>query len=261
MKKTFEYAYVALIGLLSMAAISCTDEFEYGDVGGVAQQDPGAFFVADATSLKYSAEDAEILNVILMRTDSTNAETISLSGDNSSFQVPATVNFSANELKKIVAIPFHINGGTTQTVTIAIAKENATVYGADSLTFTITRDFVWEYLGEGVFTSWLFGESWTQPVYRGEGTHLYKLTDCIAKGYDITFELTEDDMHLAKPIGKVETGYVHSNYGMISAENGTDGEGNLLDIVREDNIIYLPLKYTVSAGSFGSDYDSIELPE
>ena len=29
----------------------------------------------------------------------------------------------------------------------------------------------------------------------------------------------------------------------------------------EDNIIYLPLKYTVSAGSFGTNYDSIELPE
>jgi hypothetical protein len=48
---------------------------------------------------------------------------------------------------------------------------------------------------------------------------------------------------------------------MVSAENGTDADGNLLDIEREDNIIYLPLKYTVSAGSFGTNYDSIELPE
>jgi hypothetical protein len=121
--------------------------------------------------------------------------------------------------------------------------------------FTITRDFVWNYLGEGVYTCGLFGESWPQPVYRGDGTQLYKLPDCIAKGYDITFELTEDGQHLLNPIAKQETGYVHSSYGMVSLEGAAD------DIQREDNVIYLKMKYTVSAGSFGADYDILELPE
>ena len=38
-------------------------------------------------------------------------------------------------------------------------------------------------------------------------------------------------------------------------------EESIVDIQREDNIIYLPVSYTVTAGSFGSNYDSIELPE
>ena len=41
-------------------------------------------------------------------------------------------------------------------------------------------------------------------------------------------------------------------------------DGNVLDIQREDNIIYLPVSYTVTAGAFGDGsikYDSIELPE
>ena len=42
---------------------------------------------------------------------------------------------------------------------------------------------------------------------------------------------------------------------MVSVEGAAD------DIKREDNVIYLPMKYTVSAGSFGAKYDSLELPE
>ena len=165
------------------------------------------------------------------------------------------------EAKKDVSVPFAILGGTTEEVTISVAPQSATVYGVGEMKFTITRDFVWEYLGEGVYTSWLFGESWPQPVYRGEGTHLYKLPGCIAEGYDIEFELTEDDQHLAKPIATQETGYVDDSYGMISLTNGVGEDGNPYDIAREDNIIYLPIKYIVSAGSFGTNYDSIELPE
>jgi hypothetical protein len=96
---------------------------------------------------------------------------------------------------------------------------------------------VWEYLGEGVYTSWLFG-SWTQPVYRGEGTQLYKLPGCIAEGYDIEFELTEDGQHLAKAIAKQETGYVHSSYGMISISSAVDADGNVTITAAEGDIFY-----------------------
>ena len=152
-------------------------------------------------------------------------------------------------------------GGTTEEVTISVAKESATVYGVSELKFTITRDFVWEYLGEGVYSCWLFGQSWPQPVYRGEGTQLYKLPGCITPGYDIEFELTEDGQHLAKAIAKQETGYIHSSYGMISISSALDDNGNPYDIQRQDNVIYLPVQYTVTAGPFGADFDSIELPE
>lgn len=258
MKKLFKCAYVALAGMMAVSLTSCVDKYEYD---GVGEQDPGAFISADATQIKYAAEDAQILNFTLQRTNSEAAEDIALTCDNSKFQVPASVNFAAGESKKTISVPFSILGGTTEEVTIAVAPQSATVYGVGEMKFTITRDFVWEYLGEGVFTSWLFGESWPQPVYRGEGTQLYKLKDCIAEGYDIEFELTEDGQHLAKPIATQETGYVHSSYGMISLTNGVGEDGNPYDIAREDNIIYLPLNYIVSAGSFGTNYDSIELPE
>ncbi len=252
MKKIIKYAYVVLAGVMAMAVTSCKDTYDYD---GRGEQDPGAFLSVDATTLKYSAEDAQILKLTLMRTTVGTAEDIKLTCDNAHFQVPSSVNFSADESKKTINIPFAILGGTTEEVTISVADESATVYGIKTVKFTITRDFVWEYLGEGVYSCWLFGEAWPQPVYRGEGTQLYKLKDCIAKGYDITFELTEDGQHLLKPIAKQETGYVHSSYGMVSVE------GAASDIQREGNVIYLPMKYTVSAGSFGAKYDTLELPE
>lgn len=261
MKKTFKYAYVALAGLLAMTITSCVDKYEYD---GVGEQDPGAFISADATEIKYAAEDEQILTFNLQRTNSEASENVSLICDNSKFQVPASVSFAAGESKKTVSVPFSILGGTTEEVTISVAAESATVYGVSELKFTITRDFVWEYLGEGVYTCWLFGDSWTQPVYRGEGTQLYKLPGCITEGYDIEFELTEDGQHLAKAIAKQETGYNHSSYGMVSISSSVDEAGNVVDIQREDNIIYLPVSYTVSAGPFGDGsikYDSIELPE
>jgi hypothetical protein len=252
MKKIIKYAYVVLAGVMAMAVTSCKDTYDYD---GRGEQDPGAFLSVDATTLKYSAEDAQILKLTLMRTTVGTAEDIKLTCDNAHFQVPSSVNFSADESKKTINIPFAILGGTTEEVTISVADESATVYGIKTVKFTITRDFVWEYLGEGVYSCWLFGEAWPQPVYRGEGTQLYKLKDCIAKGYDITFELTEDGQHLLKPIAKQETGYVHSSYGMVSVE------GAASDIQREGNVINLPMKYTVSAGSFGANYDTLELPE
>ena len=252
MKKIIKYAYVVLAGVMAMAVTSCKDTYDYD---GRGEQDPGAFISVDATSIKYAAEDAQILKLTLMRTTVGTAEDIKLTCDNAHFQVPSSVNFSADESKKTINIPFAILGGTTEEVTISVADESATVYGIKTVKFTITRDFVWEYLGEGVYSCWLFGEAWPQPVYRGEGTQLYKLKDCIAKGYDITFELTEDGQHLFNPIAKQETGYVHSSYGMVSVE------GAASDIQREGNVIYLPMKYTVSAGSFGAKYDTLELPE
>ena len=258
MKKIFKYTYVALAGMMVLTLASCVDKYEYD---GVGESDPGAFISAAATQIKYAADDAQILTFTLQRTNTEAAEDIALTCDNNKFQVPSLVNFAAGEAKKDVSVPFAILGGTTEVVTISVAPQSATVYGVGEMKFTITRDFVWEYLGEGVYTSWLFGESWPQPVYRGEGTHLYKLPGCFAEGYDIEFELTEDDLHLAKPIATQETGYVDDSYGMISLTNGVGEDGNPYDIAREDNIIYLPIKYIVSAGSFGTNSDSIELPE
>ena len=119
-----KYAYVVLAGVMAMAVTSCKDTYDYD---GRGEQDPGAFLSVDATSIKYAAEDAQILKLTLMRTTVGTAEDIKLTCDNAHFQVPSSVNFSADESKKTINIPFAILGGTTEEVTISVADESATV--------------------------------------------------------------------------------------------------------------------------------------
>ncbi|MCH5311667.1 MAG: hypothetical protein J1E57_06905 [Prevotella sp.] len=146
MKNIIKFAYASLASLLAVTFVSCTDSFDYE---GPGEQDPGAFINAVATTLTYAAEDEQVLTFTLQRTNFDTAESISLIGDNSNFQVPTSVSFDAGEEKKFVNVPFNIKGGTTEKLTISVAPESATVYGNGSLTFTITRDFVWTNIGTG----------------------------------------------------------------------------------------------------------------
>lgn len=253
MKNIMKYACVALAGMLAMTVASCTDTYDYE---GPGEQDPGAFISANATTLKYAADDEQVLTFTLQRTNPESAENISLTGDNSKFQVPSSVSFNAGEEKKQVSVPFNIMGGTTEKVKIAVAKESATVYGNDTLTFTITRDFVWDNLGNATVTSWWWEDTIVLPIYRGQGTNKYQIRDYFVRGVTLEFELTEDGQHLAKPIAQTFSGDVHPSYGNVFWQNpGTN------DIEIEDNIIYLPLQWIVSAGSFGWGYEEIEMPE
>ena len=254
MKKLMKYAYVVLAGVLAMTVTSCKDKYEYD---GPGTQDPGAFLSVDATELKYAADDEQVLKVTLVRTNSEAAENISLTTDNSHFQVPSSVSFNAGESKKEVAIPFNILGGTSEQVTVSVADESATVYGISSVTFTITRDFVWDNLGDALVTSWWWEETIALPIYRGQGTNKYQIRNYYVDGITLEFELTEDGQHLAAEIPATFSGYVHSNYGEVFWRN--IGEGH--DIRREGNVIYLPLQWVVSAGSFGWGDETIELPE
>ena len=84
--------------------------------------------------------------------------------------------------------------GTTYTCKLTLSDEDVatadTIIGGSinaTTTVTVMRDYDWEELGMGVYSSELFGESWDQPVLRAKGTNVYKLPDCLYKGYDIQF--------------------------------------------------------------------------
>lgn len=260
MKKVMKYAYVALAGLMAMTFASCAEEYEYDGVGVAS---PGAYISAEKTTILYAADDAEILTFTLYRTDSIQAGTIGLTCDNDNFQVPASVEFAAGESKKVMNVPFHIMGGTTEEVTIKVTEDSQTQYGVGEMSFIITRDFVWEDLGEGVVSSQLFGESWGQSVLRGEGTNLYKLPDAYYEGYDIYFELSEDGTEIVNWGNGTDEpqpmGYVHSTYGMLYfyPDDGVTIEGNTITIPMLGLVIY--------NGNFATLYsgftETIVLPE
>jgi hypothetical protein len=52
---------------------------------------------------------------------------------------------------------------------------------------------------------------------------------------------------------KLASGYVHQTYGMVST---TWLSSNFTGYDPEDDAYYIPFQWTVSAGSFGSGYES-----
>ncbi len=252
MKKIFSYMCIAMASLTALSVVSCNDD-DYRDIHVNVEQG-GAFLYSDTVArLQYAPTDDQTVTIKIGRTDSTITQTFALTGDNDKFQVPATVTFEVGEKYKDVAIPFTLEIGDDETLTVSLSDEDAYTYGNKTVSVNVWIDYTWVNIGTGTFNSTFFEREWDQVVIKAAEANVYRLPDLYADGYEITFTLTDDGQHLAESIALQPTGYVHSSYGMVYIENGWDrnSEGYPdFDIEREDNTITIPLAFRVSAGYF-----------
>ena len=106
----------------------------------------------------------------------------------------------------------------------------------------------------GVFTSELFGGSWEQAMeVHATDKNLYRLPDYIAEGYDLLFYWDENTSEVAFAKGSWETGYVHSEYGMIMAY------AQSITYDEATKTFTFGVEYRVEAGTFGGYYDTFTL--
>lgn len=168
-----KFSPLALVALAVMALSGCAADDEDFTPG---ELDNGAYLYASSTNLTYTPDDEQVLTLNVGRMDSTQAQTINLTSDNDAFQVPSSVSFAAGQSSTTLSIPFNMEIGETDTLTIKLSKENASNYGADSLTFIVMRDYNWDAAGEGEFSETGFGLSATGvPVQHARGTNIYRL--------------------------------------------------------------------------------------
>lgn len=175
-----------------------------------------------------------------------------------------TATFKAGEWSTTISIDAaNMEPGTSYTCKLTLSEEDVntadTIIGTSinaATTITVMCDYDWENLGTGVYTSELFEDSWDQPVYRAKGTNVYKLPDCVYKGYDIQFELSDDGNSLVS-FEPQKMGYKHATYGMVYfyAE----------EMVREGNVLSFPMYglvvYNGSLATLWSGFtESIQLP-
>lgn len=173
MNKIFQKMSMAALALLSVLALASCDAGDEDYTAGAP--DPGYYLSASSTSLTYTSDENQVLALVVGRTDSTAAGTVNLKSDNSSFQVPSSVDFAAGEKSKTVMVPFDLPIGSTETVTFTVPSDESTVYGADSLTFTVKRDYKWESAGSGTFTdNILYNISGVVSVEHAVGTNIYR---------------------------------------------------------------------------------------
>ena len=115
------------------------------------------------------------------------------------------------------------------------------------------------------FTSWFFEETWPINIEYSEYLDMYRIKDLYIEesGCNYYYKLgkaNEDGlipMTMCNADGtkmtKLASGYVHKTYGMVST---TWLSSNFTGYDPEDDAYYIPFQWTVSAGSFGSGYES-----
>lgn len=224
--KKITYYMLMVITLCGMTITSCSDdEWQPGP-----EQTDGiqAYLYTEATSYTYLPTDEQSFTLHVARQNTTDAATVHLIAEGENFTVPETVAFSAGEGEKEILITFDLAIGTESSVTISIAEEEGYIYGTQTVTINVTRDYTWQSLGTGVYTSQLFGQSWPQPVEKAQEGNIYRLPDCIIEGYPIVFTLSDDGQQLVTWDIQA-TGYEDETYGMVYfLPTGMTREGNVL---------------------------------
>ncbi|MBO4841629.1 MAG: hypothetical protein J5524_11110 [Bacteroidaceae bacterium] len=173
--------------------------------------------------------------------------------------------FADGEWKTTITVDAaNMQGGTLYSFTLTLSDEDIettdTILGKSNnilTTVSVMCDYDWEELGTGYYNSELFEEGWDQPVYRAVGTNIYKLPDCLYKGYDIQFELSEDGNSLVN-FEPQQMGYKHGTYGMVYfyAEE-MEREGNTIKFPMYGLVMYNGQLATLWSGFT----ESITLPE
>lgn len=221
-------------------------------------------FSSKKLTFDYNGTDAQEIQVQLNRTD--------LSGE---VELPVSIAYAKGATKRDSAFQLSSpkvsflsgKGNASAVVTfdtkdmdfsgykfiLVFAKELKSPSGIDSITVSFSRQLTWDSIGMATFTSDFFGESWPQKIERAQEAPLYRLKDCYAANYNITFLLGDDG---TITFDKQETGYIHPDYGMVSMQRSAS-----IPSVKKGNTITLGGRFTVSAGSFGDYPEVIDLAD
>lgn len=164
------------------------------------------------------------------------------------FQPDYVYNIPAGDAALIYPIPDREMNNNPQLIQNPVAEQPKSV-------IAIELEDAFEHYCYGTLAVGLFGEQWEQAmeVYQLD-ENIYRLPDYIAEGYDLVFhwdQTTNEAMFLKN---SWETGYMHSTYGMITA----NGRSIVYD--EATKTFTFAVEYTVSAGSFGVYNDTFTLP-
>ena len=217
MNKIFKYAFIALLGVLTLGLSSCTEEYEYTpasttDLGG------NAFLVSEgSTAISYLPTAEQSFTFKVSRVDSTEAQTVALSSSNSKFSVPATVSFAAGQATTEVKVSFDIATGSTENTTIAIADAEKYYYAATSLDYTITRYQAYS----GTYVANGLGFEIQTPCYQiGAGKFMIPADPENGYEYDIVFTINaKNEVYVAS-----QPAWNHSSYGTVYVMGNVDGD-------------------------------------
>jgi hypothetical protein len=262
---------LATMALVSMGIASCSSDDDYAPGKPAGSND--VYFTNEASqAIELSATS---FTITLGRADAGSAISVPLVQRQvaSVFTVPATAEFAAGQTETEVTIQVSSEAEpfTDYQLRLAIPEEYTSPYKAgdpkmvpELNIFVHKEDYV--LYATGTFNeNVLFGNSWEQTIEYSATLDVFRMPDVFASGtnwYFLWNEKSGDDCEFSwcnasgKAVSKFDTGYVHSSYGMIAANDISDDK-TFVGYNADDNAFYFPLEFTVSAGSFGSDFDTL----
>lgn len=259
-----KHTYLILI-LFTMALFSCDQE----NLGTLYE--PEAPYVAFSSPVVsgnvLSAENNYSVNVQLVRSDLSAAATANVELEMNEdiegvFDLESnTVTFEDGKgtaYVKVVPVinPSLIDITKTYKFSLKLVGDNASELYNET-TYRASFSLKFKPFGSGVFSSEFFETDWTVEVEKAEEAEVYKILNCYAEGYNITFSVdSENNIRYSTQ----ETGYEDPDYGMVSlAMPDSEGSYYYSEPYREGNSYFLLGRMIVDAGSFGHWYEVLTM--
>lgn len=165
MNKILKYFMMVVVAIAGMSLSSCSDSDDNYSVGEFSK---GAYLYADATDVVFGPSDVQTFAIKVGRTDASEAQTINLTCDNDLFTAPNSVTFKAGEKDVTVPVSCNLDLGQSEDVNFIIPTDKSSVYGDDTISMSITRDYTWEKIGTAEFADGLYNLSATVDVMKAK---------------------------------------------------------------------------------------------
>lgn len=165
MNKIFKYFMMVVVAISGLSLASCSDDDDNYNVGEASD---GAYLYADFSSKTFLPNDEQTFSIKVGRTNTTEAQTIDLKCDNDKFTAPTSVSFQAGQKDVVVPVTCNLELGQTEDAMFTIPTDKASIYGDDTITVSITRDYTWEKIGTAEFTDGAFGYTATIDVMKAK---------------------------------------------------------------------------------------------
>ena len=272
MKKLFKNSYIAL-AVLALGFSSCTEECDYTPAKPSAVETNDYYFDAaqPASEVIGLADTAYVVTV--ERVNAAEEETIAINAvaDKDIFTVPATVTFAAGETKAevVIGLSEKMEPFKNYKFEISLPEEIVNPYKEDNNSVCIVNLMKEDYkpYAKSIYTWNFFGIQYYQEIEYSELLGKYRMiapfstpaSAYVAAGYgaeqggNVIFAINEETGAITLDTTSFISGLIHPSYGSVTAnfEAGAVQDGALL----------FQYKWTVSAGSFGSKVDKVEIVE
>ena len=275
----------ALVSLALVLGFTACNKNDYEYEPGKATSNNKALYFDDEENVTMALTDNEV-TITLNRVDTVSGLpelTVPLIVNSAPdfVTVPSSATFAAGEEK--TSIKLAIGDGmlpfVTYMVKISIPEEYTQPYAEDAgspvYCFNILKED-WAQIANGEFTSTVAWKStWDNPLEYSEYMKLYRLPSLITEGTHVYFHFDVDaegnqEFYFTdssgKHVTKFSTGYIHPTYGEMSATINEDYDMGYEEGVDEEtgepySEFYWVWKITVSAGSFGENYQMYDVTE